>query len=180
MGKIAATILGAIVGGFAAVGAIMFLFGWGLSGNGQTAHIDPTRADYIDLLLTVVTIFLGAVGLVVTVGALVIGFVALKTLRELKDDAASKAKDAAANKISETMAAELEPNVNAKVQDALPAALQDALLAKELGHKILREMALRGELDEVLERVAMRIQGGGPESDPDTEKQYVDEEGIQA
>jgi hypothetical protein len=168
MGKVTAAILGALIGGFAAVAAMVFWFGWGLSGAGQAAHLDPTRADYVDLLLTVVTIFLGAIGLAVTVGALVIGLVALKTLREIKTEAANEAKDAAAVKISETMATELEPSVNAKVRDALPAALQVALLNDELGHKILSEMAQRGELDEVLERVAMRMQGGGPEPDPDT------------
>jgi hypothetical protein len=118
LGKLAGVILGAIIGGFAAVGAIVFWFGWGLSGKGQAAYIDPTRADYVDLLLTVATIFLGAVVLTVTVGALVIGLVALKTLREIKDEAANGAKDAAAHKINETMAAELEPNVNARVQEA--------------------------------------------------------------
>jgi hypothetical protein len=165
MGKVSAAILGSIIGGFAAVVSVVFWFGWGLPGTGQAAHVDPTRADYVNLLLTIVTIFLGAIGLAVTVGALVIGLVALKTLREIKTEAASDAKDAAAVKISETMAAELEPSVNAKVRDALPAALQVALLNDELGHKILSEMAQRGELDEVLERVAMRMQGGG--SDPD-------------
>ena len=180
MGKIGATTLGAIIGGFAAVAAIVFWFGWGMPVSGQTAHIDPTRADYVDLLLTVATIFLGAVGLAVTVGALVIGLVALKTLREIKDEAAKEAKDAAAGKISETMATELEPNVNAKVQNALPGALQKALLNDELGHKILSEMAQRGELDEVLERVAMRMQGGGPEPDPDAADQYTNDEGDKA
>lgn len=180
MGKLGVAILGAIIGGFAAVAAIVFLFGWGLPGQGQAAHIDPTRADYVDLLLTVATIFLGAVGLAVTVGALVIGLVALKTLREIKDEAADGAKDAAADKINETMASELEPNVNAKVQEALPTALQAALLNDELGHKILSEMAQRGELDEVLERVAMRMQGGGPEPDPDNADEYADNEGEKA
>ena len=70
----------------------------------------------------------------------------------------------------------LEPNVNAKVQEALPTALQAALLNDELGHRILSEMAQRGELDEVLERVAMRMQGGGPEPDPDNAAQYADDE----
>jgi uncharacterized membrane protein len=140
MGKVSSALLGSIVGGFAAVAAIMFWFGWGLPGSGQVAHVDPTRADYVDLLLTVVTIFLGAIGLAVTVGALVIGLVALKTLREIKAEAATEAKAAAAVKISETMAA-------------------------GLGHTILSEMAQRGELDEVLERVAMRMQSGGPEPD---------------
>lgn len=180
MGKVSAAILGAIIGGFAAVAAIVFWFGWGLPRQGQTAHVDPTRGDYVDLLLTVATIFLGAVGLAVTVGALVIGLVALKTLREIKDEAASEARDAAAGKIAETMATELEPNVNAKVQEALPSALQAALLSDELGHKILSEMAQRGELDEVLERVAMRMQGGGPEPDLDYADQYSDDEGEQA
>ena len=88
-----------------------------------------------------VTIFLGAIGLAVTIGALVIGLVALKTLSEIKTEAATEAKDAAAFQINETMAA-------------------------VLGHKILSEMAQRGELDEVLERVAMRLLSGGPEPDP--------------
>ena len=172
MGKVGTTILGAIIGGFAAVAAIVFWSGWGLSYQEQNAYVDPTRADYVDLLLTVATIFLGAVGLVVTVGALVIGFVALKTLREIKDEATNEAKDAAAAKINETIAAELEPSVNAKVQETLPTALQVALLNKELGQKIMSEMAQRGELDEVLERVAMRTQGGGLEHDPD---QYLED-----
>lgn len=175
MGKVSAALLGSMIGGFAAVAAMVFWFGWGMPVSGQTTHVDPTRADYVDLLLTVATIFLGAIGLAVTVGALVIGLVALKTLREIKTEAASEATVAAAVKISEIMAAELEPSVNAKVRDALPTALQVALLNDELGHKILSEMAQRGELDEVLERVAMRMQGGGPEPDPD---QHSDGDGA--
>lgn len=176
MGKVGATILGAIIGGFAAVAAIVFWFGWGLPGEGQVSYIDPTRADYVNLLLTIITIFLGAIGLAVTVGALVIGLVALKTLREIKDEASIEAKKAAARKVNETIAAELEPNVNTKVQEALPTALQNALLNDELGHKIMSGMAQRGELDEVFERVAMRIQGGGPETNQDNPEEYTDDE----
>ena len=51
--------------------------------------------------------------------------------------------------------------VNAKVQEVLPDALQEVLLRDELAHRILTDMAQRGELDEVLERVAMRVQGAG-------------------
>lgn len=167
MGKISAALLGSIIGGFAAVGAIVFWFGWGIPGSGNVPHVDPTRADYVDLLLTVVTIFLGAIGLAVTVGALVIGLVAFKTLREIKTEASTEAKTVAATKITETMAAELKPNVDAKVRDVLPEALQGALMNDDLGYKILRDMAGRGELDAVFERVAMRIQNGGPEPDPD-------------
>ena len=108
MGKVGAMIIGALIGGFAAVAAIVLWFGWGVPASGQTAHVDPTRADYVDLLLTIAMIFLGAVGLTVTVGAVVIGLVALKTLREIKDEAASEAKNAAAGKVNETIAAELE------------------------------------------------------------------------
>lgn len=180
MGKVSATILGAIIGGCASAAAIVIWFGWGVPSAGQAVHSDPTRADYIDLLLTVATMFLGAVGLTVTVGALVIGLVALKTLREIKDDAANGAKEAAAGKINETMQSELAPNVDAKVRDVLPAALQSALMDDELGHKILAEMARRGELDAVLERVAMRIQNGGPEPTSASRELYTDDEAEQA
>lgn len=166
MGKISAAILGAIIGGFSAVAAILFYFGWGLPGQGQPTHVDPARADYVDLLLTVATVFLGAVGLTVTVGALVIGLVALKTLREIKDDAASKAKDAAAGKIKETMAAELKPNVDAKVKEVLPVALKAALLEEETGHKVMIELARTGALDDVVGRVMAQINFGGPVMDP--------------
>ena len=171
MGRISTTILGAIIGGIAAGAAIVFYFGWGTPTIGQLAHVDPTRSDYVDLLLTLVTIFLGAIGLAVTVGALVIGLVALKTLREIKSEAASAAKDAAGDKIAETMATEFAPAVNKELREVLPAVLLDALLHDELGHKILTELAQRGELDEVLERVIVRIQSGGPE--------YVEEDGGQ-
>ncbi|MEZ5799455.1 MAG: hypothetical protein R3D29_01845 [Nitratireductor sp.] len=163
MEKISAVIFGAIIGGLAGAAGLIAFLDWGTQGIGQITHTDPTRADYVDLLLTLVTVLLSAVGLAVTVGALVVGLVAFKTLREIKDDAA----DAAATKIKETMASDLEPNVNAKVKEALPAALQTALLDNELGHRIMSEMAQKGELDEVLERVAMRMQGGGPVEDGD-------------
>ena len=136
---------------------------------GHGTYTDPTRADYVDLLLTLTTVLLAAIGLAVTVGALVVGLVALKTLREIKEEAASDAKSAAASQIEQTMAVELEPNVHARVEEVLPDALQEALMRDELGHRILSQMAQRGELDEVLERVAMRIQGSGAEdhAEPD-------------
>ena len=165
MGKVGAAILGAIVGGLAASAALVAYLDWGTQGAGQVTHIDPTRADYVDLILSLVSVLMVAVGLAVTVGALVIGLVAFKTLREIKDEAAEAAQAAAATKINETMASGLEPNVSAKVSDVLPSALQAALLDNELGHRIMSEMAQRGELDEVLERVAMRMQGGGPDTD---------------
>lgn len=163
MGKVGSAILGSILGGCAVAVAIVLWFGWGVPITGAVANADPTRADYIDLLLTLATMFLGSVGLVVTVGALVIGLVALKTLREIKDEAATGAKEAAAGKITETMDTELEPSVDAKVRDVLPAALHAALADNELGYKILCDLAKRGELDAVFERVAVRIQSGGPE-----------------
>lgn len=153
-------ILGSIIGGSAAAFLFVSWFGWGVSHSSQDHFVDPTRADYVDLLLTLASMFLAAIGVAVTVGALVVGLVALKTLREIKDDAARDARDAAASKISETMDVELEPNVQAKVHEALPSAIQTALLDEGLGHKILREMAQNGELDRVLERAAASLQGG--------------------
>ena len=175
MGKVSAAILGSIIGGLGAVAAIIFWFGWGMPGKGQTAHIDPARSDYVDLLLTVTTIFLGAVGLAVTVGALVIGLVALKTLREIKEEASNEAKDVAEAKINEKMATELESNVNEKMQEILPEALDKVLRHNGLVDRILSEMAQRGTLDEVLERVATRMQGGGPEPDPDNADQSAND-----
>ena len=90
------------------------------------------------------TILLGAVGLAITAGALVIGVVALTTLREIKDDAANAAKD--------------------KVT---------AMMNEGAGHKILAEMARRGELDDVLERVVVRTQDPEPEPDPDNGAEYA-------
>ncbi len=167
MGRVSVTILSAVIGGLIATAAFLAFIDWGTQGTGQFSHTDPTRADYVDLLLTLVVVLLAAVGLAVTFGALVIGLVAFKTMREIKDEAADAAQTAAANRIKETMTSDLEPNVNAKVNEALPSALQAALLDDELGHQILLEMAQKGELDEVLERVAMRMQGGGPESNED-------------
>ena len=171
MGKVSSALLGSIIGGFAAVAAMIFWFGWGLPSGSQATHVDPTRADYVDLLLTVVTIFLGAIGLAVTVGALVIGLVALKTLREIKTEAATEAKGAAGAKI----AAELAPNVDAKVREVLPGALPAALMNDDLADKILTEMAGRGDLDAVFERVVVRLQGG-PVDDP---QQPADDSGDQ-
>lgn len=162
MGKVSSALLGSIIGGFTAVAAMVFWFGWGISNKGQIAHVDPTRSDYVDLLLMVVTIFLGAIGLAITVGALVIGLVAFKTLREIKTEAATEAKAAAGAKI----AAELAPNVDAKVREVLPSALPAAHMNDDLADNIFMEMARRGDLDMVFERVVGRLQGG-PIDDPD-------------
>jgi hypothetical protein len=164
MRKLALWITAALLGGCAAALAVIGWYGWGVATKGQATHIDPTRSDYVDLLLTLTTVLLGAIGLAVTVGALVVGLVALKTHREIKDEAATGAKLAAAGQIEQTMANDLKPNVNARVQEVLPDALQEALMRDELAHRILTEMAQRGELDEVLERVAMRVQGAGGEA----------------
>lgn len=166
MGKVGAVILGAIIGGFSAVAAIVFYFGWGNSGQAQPTHVDPTRGDYVDLLLTLVTILLAAIGLAVTVGAVVIGVVALKTLREIKDEAASEAKDAADEQISETMKNDLDPKVDKKVREVLPLALQMALLEDETRSKILTELARTGALDNAVQRSMERINYGGPVRDP--------------
>lgn len=161
MRKLFPTFAGALFGGCIAATAVIWWFGSKASTVGQKVHVDPTRADYVDLILTLTTVLLAAIGLAVTVGALVIGLVAWKTLREIKEEAAEGARSAAAGKIDQAMADQLPANVNAKVEQVLPNALQDALMKDELGHRILSEMAQRGELDEVLERVAMRIQGAG-------------------
>ncbi|MCY4207575.1 MAG: hypothetical protein OXD29_06450 [Roseovarius sp.] len=165
MVKVLSSISGAIIGGFAAAGALVTYLDWGTPGAGQVTHIDPTRADYVDLLLSLVVVLLSAVGLAITVGALVIGLVAFKTLREIKNDAEKAAQTAAETKIRETMDSDLEPNVTEKVGEILPGALRAALLNNETGHQIFSEMARKGELDAVLERVAMRMQGAGPETD---------------
>jgi len=145
----------------------MVVFGWGLETRGQLSYLEPSRADYVDLILTVVTIFLGGIGLAVTVGALVIGLVALKTLREIKSEAATSAKAAAADKIAETMETELAPSVRVNVEAILPPALKTALIDEQTGHRILSDMAKSGALDEVLERVVVRMQTGGGISDPE-------------
>jgi hypothetical protein len=173
--RTSATILGAIVGGFAAAGAIVLWFGWGGRAKSKFAYIAPSRDEYVDLLLTITSIFLSAIGVTITVGALVIGLVAFKTLREIKTEAAGDAKTAAAAQITDTIAAELAPKVSEKVSETLPQALRTALLQNELGHQILREMAQRGELDEVLERVAMRMQNGGPEIEAEEGSHFLDE-----
>lgn len=171
MARLLPLLAGAVIGGVVSATATIGWYGWGVAAQKQPVHLDPTRADYVDLLLTLTTVLLGAIGLAVTVGALVVGLVALKTLREIKDEATTDARTAAAGQIQQTMDAQLQPKVNAKVEEVLPAALQDALLHNELGHRILGQMAQRGELDAVLERVAMRIQTGGPEDEVEPDEQ---------
>lgn len=174
LGKVAAAILGALIGGFASGCAIVVWLGWGIPTHGQKTHIDPTRSDYVDLLLTLATIFLGAVGLAVTVAALVIGIVALKTMQEIKDDAANAAKEAAQKTVGKIMDTDLEPQVKKDVAEVLPKELRVALMDDELGHKILGDMAERGELNGLLERVIAKVQFGGPDG---VEDEHTDYEG---
>lgn len=164
--KTSQAILYSLIGGFAAVSLIILLFGWGVPHQGQKIHIDPSRSDYVDLLLTLVTVVLAAIGLAITIGALVIGLVAFKTLKEIKEEASQKAESAAEKKINTTMQTNLAPSVRSNLDQALPNALRKALLDEKTGHAILNQMAKDGELDEVLERVVVRLQSGGGEIDP--------------
>ena len=146
MVKVSVPVIWSIIGGLAAVAAVVVFFGWGNATTGQLVYADPTRGDYVDLLLTLATLFLGAIGLAITLGALVIGLVALKTLREIKDEAANDARNAAAERVTE----------------AMPTALE-AVLISDTGHEILLNLAKNGALDSVLERVVGRIQSGDPD-----------------
>jgi hypothetical protein len=163
MGKVGIAILGAIIGGATATIGVIWWFGWGDAYLGQSLYVDPTRGDFVDLLLVLIAVFLAALGVAVTVGALVVGLVALKTLREIKDDASVSARDAAADKITET----------------LPPTLETTLKNSGLVHTVMTEMAKRGQLDEVLERVATRIQavGNGSKGEPEPEQEFTDDGG---
>lgn len=170
MRNISAAILGSVIGAFITVAGLVCWFGWGLPTAEQPTHVDPTRADYIDLLLTIATLFLGALGIAVTVGALVVGVVAFKTLREIKDEAASDAKNTAEDTINETMDQRLEPSIKAKLQESLPNALRDVLQSRE-GHKALIKLAREGVFDQPLERATANLQGGFSISDHDENEQ---------
>lgn len=156
-------LIGALFGGVICSLCLFIFLDWGRPDRVPWQQIDPSRGDYVDLLLTLVTVLLAAVGIAVTVGAVAIGLVAFKTLSEIKSDASKAASQSADEKIQEAMANELQPAVYEGVTESLPDALKGALLDDDLAHKILEEMAERGELDEVLERVVMRVQSGGPE-----------------
>lgn len=139
--------------GAAFIGGCLVLSGgvWFIGMDGPAIGGAPAtvvdRADYVDLLLTIVTVMLGATGLAVTVGAVAIGLVALKTLREIKDDAKSSAKQAAAEGVSKT----------------LPEELRVALVDTPALTEALRIMAVKGELNDVMEIVAASVQGRGDE-----------------
>ena len=45
MVKVLSSISGAIIGGFAASGALVTYLDWGTPGTGQVTRIDPTRAN---------------------------------------------------------------------------------------------------------------------------------------
>lgn len=147
MGKVFSTILTGIVGGFSALVAVVFWFGWGVAGRTQSAYLDPTRADYVDLMLVLTTVLLAAIGIGITVGALVIGLVAFKTLREIKDEAAKGAKDAVALEIT----------------NALPSALETALLDPDIGPKLLVDLAKEGVFDAAMNKALDQLNYGGPQ-----------------
>ncbi|MDE2738289.1 MAG: hypothetical protein OXH47_02070 [Paracoccaceae bacterium] len=160
------SIFGSIIGSIFTLVALILFVGWGKPQNQQNSFPNPTRDDYVDLLLSVTTILLGAIGLGLAFGAIVIGIVAFKTLREIKDDVTKTANASAVNKINETITEKLEPSVKIKVTEVLPANLNKVIIDDGLGHEILSSMAKNGELDDILERVASRMQGG-PEDDPE-------------
>ncbi len=165
MGKTILMIFGSIVGGFAGAALTLAFLDWGTLGRGQPTHADPTRADFVDLWLSQISLLLTAIGVTIAVAAMVVGFVTFKTIREVKDEAAS----AASAKVDETLAAELAPGVDAKVAETLPSALEKvmpsavlrAILEDGAGYRILSEMVRRGEFDEVLERALLLRQNPG-------------------
>lgn len=150
-------ILGSIVGFLVTAVAVVTFLDWGTTAADQTDHVVRNRAEYVDLLLTLASVFLSAVGVVVTVGTLGIGLIALRTFSEIRENAAAAAQTAATSKIAQTV----------------PESLRTTLMEKELVPQMLTEMAQRGELDEAVENALGRMQSdalqSGSEPDFDLE-----------
>lgn len=97
MGKTGIAVFVGVAGFLVGAVAVFMFLDWGTSNAGQELFVDPTRADYVDFFLSFAAALFAAVSAALTMGAIAIGVIALRTLRTIKDEAA----DAASSRVDE-------------------------------------------------------------------------------
>lgn len=120
--------------------------------GGAAMRIEVTYMDFVSVLLTVLTIVLGAL-------AIGISYVAFRTIKEIKEDARKIATDTATKTMSDLTAGlpgQVEETVDAIVKQTLPPEIkQNVVLAIE-------EYAKSGELGKLLQRAYFQMSALDP------------------
>ncbi len=123
--------------------------------------VEVTYMDFVSVLLTVLTIVLAAL-------AIGIGFVAFRTIKEIKEDARKIATDTATEtmaKLTKDLPVQVETTVHSFVSKKLPAAIKENVILT------IEQYAKSGELGKLLERAYIQMST----LDPETAKEFADE-----
>ena len=86
--------IGAVVGA-----GFLLLYLWLVAPAGTSAFGESERGEYIDLLLSLITVMLGIVGILVAGGALAIGIFSWKVLHETVKKAVEESSGVVAEKV---------------------------------------------------------------------------------
>ena len=147
---------------------------WMYSGGhfvGPARRLDPPSADFaysdfVSIGLTVVTVVLGAL-------ALVIGIVAFKTVREIKQDAAAVANKHSSDTIREhmkTVPDQVNTSVDVLIKRRLPAVIQE---------EVTREIeiyAKDGRLGKIIEKANLRRSFYNPEAEEELQPGFDEQQ----
>jgi len=128
--------------------------------------IDFTYSDFVSVILTVVTVVLGAL-------ALVIGIVAFKTVREIKQDAAAVANEHSSATIEEhmkTVPGQVNTSVDALVRLRLPAVIQEEVTRE------IEVYAKDGRLGEIIEKANLRRSFYNPEAEEELQPGFDEQQ----
>jgi heme/copper-type cytochrome/quinol oxidase subunit 2 len=123
--------------------------------------VEVTYMDFVTVLLTVLTIVLAAL-------AIGIGFVAFRTIKEIKEDAKKIATNTAIEtmeKLTKDLPVQVETTVDTFVKKELPPAIKENVILT------IEQFAKSGELGKLLERAYIQMST----LDPETAKEFADE-----
>lgn len=143
---------------------------WMYSGGhfvGPARRLDPPStefaySDFVSIGLTVVTVVLGAL-------ALVIGIVAFKTVREIKQDAAAVASDTI-NEHMKTVPDQVNTSVDVLVKLRLPAVIQEEVTRE------IEAYAKDGRLGQIIERANLRRSFYNPEAEKELQPGFDEQQ----
>lgn len=156
---------GACFGGFLGICVAVWTVWPNVPADSQLSYINSSEGSYTDLMLTLVTVMLAAIGIMMAVGAIVIGLFSWRGVRAVMDQILHKSGEKAFKKVSKEVIEKATKKVVKNVigDESYRKSLDEIVRnVSEKEAKNIMEMVIRGELDQIFEEFVTRVSFNGP------------------
>ena len=158
-------VIGACFGTFVGICLAIWAVWPSVPADSQLLYPSSPDDRYTDLMLTLVTIMLAAIGIMMAVGAIVIGLFSWRGVRAVMDQILHKSGEKAFKKVSKEVIEKATKKVvkNAIEDESYRKSLDEIVRSEsEKEAKNIMDMVIRGQLDQIFEEFVTRISFNGP------------------